>query len=296
MQQSYDLSIARNKLIKNYLIVIQIALFCFIMANIFIVVNFMSIALLTLLMLFFSFITFFDFYKKTSVQYICILLLIFIVCYFGLNRRLRYCNIFYVNIILSIIFIFDFKKDLFKICTLFLFIIVGAGLNIFTDWFHSGMLVTQKQYTALFTMAVILFFLFFVVDIIFIMRKKRMLDWYEYEYRYRKNGNEDQISGRDSVSIEDINLLKSELYEDYKGFLIHFQALFPIFYMKLKKLENASAADLEILSLIKLNYTTNEIAQITNSTIKSVESKKYRIRKKFNLSGTQDLYIWVDSL
>jgi DNA-binding CsgD family transcriptional regulator len=42
-------------------------------------------------------------------------------------------------------------------------------------------------------------------------------------------------------------------------------------------------SDLEYCALIKLDFNTKEIAQSKDISIRTVESKKYRLRKKLNL-------------
>lgn len=53
------------------------------------------------------------------------------------------------------------------------------------------------------------------------------------------------------------------------------------------------AKEIEICAMLVLNFETKEIARFTNSTTRSVESRKYRIRKKLQLSSSEDLTLWM---
>lgn len=76
-----------------------------------------------------------------------------------------------------------------------------------------------------------------------------------------------------------------------------FKLLNPQFVEKL--LENhprLNQNDLEFCSLVKMNLTTKEIAQILRITEQSVRTRKYRILKKIGLSKETDLNSWIMSL
>lgn len=298
MEYSLYLKKAKNNLIKNYLILLQLSITCYIVANFYIVKNIQAVILLSFLFLFIVLIIWFNLYIKKQIQYLTICILIMMVHYFCRNPILIYCNLFYINIALLVVFIFDFKDDIYKICSLFLFISVCIFLNIFTNIFRISAKLSPEQNTIFFSISLLIFILFFFINIFFIKKKRNIIDEYintieQNNIQFNTSINSDTI---DNVNIEEIDLLKINLIEDHKGFLNHFQVLFPIFYAKIKNLENVNISDLELLSLLKLNYTTKEIAQITNSTIKAIESKKYRLRKKFDIPTTEDLYIWVDKL
>lgn len=53
--------------------------------------------------------------------------------------------------------------------------------------------------------------------------------------------------------------------------------------------------DLEFCSLIKMNLSTKEIAQILRITDQSVRTRKYRLLKKLKLSRETDLGTWIDA-
>jgi len=52
----------------------------------------------------------------------------------------------------------------------------------------------------------------------------------------------------------------------------------------------------EVLALMRLGFKTSESAHILNCTIRAIQSKKYRIRKKLGLLASQDLQLWLRNL
>lgn len=81
------------------------------------------------------------------------------------------------------------------------------------------------------------------------------------------------------------------------SFLIRFNELFPKFSEKLLKISpSLKSNDLRICSYMRLNFDTKEIARYGGDTVRSVESKKYRLRKKFNISSSEDINVWISKL
>ncbi len=79
----------------------------------------------------------------------------------------------------------------------------------------------------------------------------------------------------------------------------------PSFFLKFKEIHGDYIAritelapdillsELRFCALIKLGLTTAEIADYTKSTIRSVESRRYRLRKKLNIPADMDLSDWL---
>lgn len=66
------------------------------------------------------------------------------------------------------------------------------------------------------------------------------------------------------------------------------------FYNKLKKRHSdLSILDLRLCSLIKLGLNTKEIANLTNKSVRGVESGRFRLKKKLNLDTSKDIYDYL---
>ena len=77
---------------------------------------------------------------------------------------------------------------------------------------------------------------------------------------------------------------------NYKNFENQFVHVYPDFHKSLLSLHpSLSASDLRLCSYIKMNQYSNEIAQLTGVSIRTVESQRYRLRKKLDLGKDADL-------
>ncbi|RAK19816.1 hypothetical protein B0I03_10978 [Flavobacterium aquaticum] len=128
-------------------------------------------------------------------------------------------------------------------------------------------------------------------------KNKFIDDKNNYEILDLKNDYEvvnSNTNSKDAPSIEAILELKSIAEKDNKLFLERFKDVFSDHINKLTSTyPELTLSDIEILAYFRLNYTAKDIARFTNSSVRSIESKKYRVRKKLNLDSEQDLYSWL---
>ena len=103
--------------------------------------------------------------------------------------------------------------------------------------------------------------------------------------------NEDDT---EKLDHETLNLLISLAEEDDPSFYFKFNDIFPGFSENLLKISpKLTQSDLEYCAMMKLNFDTKKIASIKRLSIGAVESKKYRIRKKLDISTEENIYIWL---
>lgn len=77
------------------------------------------------------------------------------------------------------------------------------------------------------------------------------------------------------------------------GFLFAFERIFPDFTEKLLSIyPEASKSEIEFCALIKTNLSTKEIARYKAIHVRSVQNRKYRIRKKLDIPAEMDIYDW----
>lgn len=96
------------------------------------------------------------------------------------------------------------------------------------------------------------------------------------------------------INLETLNKLVSLAHENNPKFYEKFKEAYPYFYKRLLKVNpKLSYSDLEYCALIRLNLDTKKIATIKRSTVGAIESKKYRIRKKLDISTEENIYIWM---
>ncbi|MDV3505522.1 hypothetical protein CMU89_02125 [Elizabethkingia anophelis] len=103
--------------------------------------------------------------------------------------------------------------------------------------------------------------------------------------------NEDEA---EKLGHETLNLLINLAEKDDPSFYFKFNDVFPDFNENLLKISpKLTQSDLEYCAMMKLNFDTKKIASIKRLSIGAVESKKYRIRKKLDISTEENIYVWL---
>jgi len=106
----------------------------------------------------------------------------------------------------------------------------------------------------------------------------------------RKRENPDESLQEKYYSL--IELIKN----NDPAFLFSFEQIFPDFSEKLLKINpQLSKSEIEFCALLKLNLSTKEIAKLTFIENRTVQNKKYRIRKRLNIPQSADIYNWFNS-
>ena len=89
------------------------------------------------------------------------------------------------------------------------------------------------------------------------------------------------------ISILD-NQLENE--KDWQIFESNFNEVHEIFFKKLKhQFPDLTPGDLKLAAYLKMNLSSKEIAPLLNISIRGVENKRYRLRKKMNLEEDDNL-------
>ena len=69
---------------------------------------------------------------------------------------------------------------------------------------------------------------------------------------------------------------------------------YPDFNKKLLSLHpDLTPSELKICLFLKMNFNTNEICVLTNQKLRTVENKRYRLRKKLGLKPTESLTNYI---
>jgi len=102
---------------------------------------------------------------------------------------------------------------------------------------------------------------------------------------------------RSPVRMEELKEIVELAVSNNPAFLVKFNAYDPAFCKKLLELApNLVAAEIEFCVLLRLNFETKEIARYTKISVRAVEGKKYRIRRKLNIPSDQDINIWMTNI
>ena len=80
-------------------------------------------------------------------------------------------------------------------------------------------------------------------------------------------------------------------------FLDRFKDAYPEFIDQLLTINSGlENSELVFCAMLKLHFTSKEIANYTLVQHRSVQQKKYRIRKKLNIPSETDIYLFFDTL
>ncbi|MDV7695499.1 hypothetical protein N6B72_01080 [Chryseobacterium soli] len=140
---------------------------------------------------------------------------------------------------------------------------------------------------------------YIIFTIIFISAIVIYLIYKRYKTRQKLK---DAVIDQKVLESEELKRKLDNRYEELIHLAIHsdpsfinrFKELYPEFYDNLtSKYQNLTLNDVKLCAFIKLNFSNKEIAEYDHISVRTVESKKYRLRKKLNLSGDIDFNKWV---
>jgi DNA-binding CsgD family transcriptional regulator len=125
-----------------------------------------------------------------------------------------------------------------------------------------------------------------------IIRKNELLG--KVKVQLTSSAQKDSADVRNIVKIIDQNLNQTD---DWEMFLEAFNHADHKFLKKLKKDHpNLSPNDIKLCAYLRLNLSSKEIAPLLNISTRSVEIKRYRLRKKLNLEHDDNLTDYILTL
>lgn len=100
-----------------------------------------------------------------------------------------------------------------------------------------------------------------------------------------------ELKQKVNTSFDEIVLLAKE---NNPEFLTRFREVYPQFAEKLKMIyPDITNDDLRFCAFLKLNFSTKDISDFTFVTVRSVQTRKSRLRKKFSIPSEMDIYLWI---
>lgn len=110
---------------------------------------------------------------------------------------------------------------------------------------------------------------------------------------YKKN----RVTAKPMATEDKYEQLLKMIKTDDPAFLFHFEDMYPNFKTKILNIEpNLSLSDIEFCILLKLNLSTKKIAQLKFLEVRTVQNKKYRIRKRLNIPQEASIYNWFSEI
>lgn len=135
----------------------------------------------------------------------------------------------------------------------------------------------------------LLLILALIIFIYRLKRKNKLLQEQERESQEYLDTQSALNSNREQLNKNLVEMVENK----DPGFIEEFLKVFPGFSEKLRA-ANPSVVDTEIefCAFLKLNMPTKDIARCKNIDPRSVQNRKYRIRKKLNIPNNIDIYLY----
>lgn len=137
--------------------------------------------------------------------------------------------------------------------------------------------------------------LFIFISSIFAYRKH--VDIKKHKDRIIEEHKEQTVILTRNIEKNKFNELIKLAKANNSHFLILFEELYPQFISKLKVLDpKIRNSELSFCAMAYLNFSTKDIAEYTFVTVRAVEKRKSRLRKKYNIPTDEDFNRWMKNL
>lgn len=228
-----------------------------------------------------------------------IVLLTFIVSFFHIytskNAGVEY---FYFSLLFAIPFFLNYKND--RAIIFFLAFIISINFIVCLcfdfDFLPKSKFFEKQDYRTVKMLNILFSIASFLMDIVFIAQKDELINGLIRNTKIKDSTIEDLVKTNTELmkqqmlihhlTEENIQEIFSLAENNSAMFFEKFQVFFPNFIPDILKINsNLIHSELYFCALMKLDFDTKKIAKCTNNSIRAVESKKYRIRKKLNISS-----------
>lgn len=252
-----------------------------------------------------------EYRKNKYVILITFILLNFIITYYSSFCGVESCVfLFYFPLFLAIPFFLNYprnKTEIFIISIIILGSLYLSAIYNFNLIPQSDLVVKYHYQNKLLIMNITFSLLIFRITYYFVGEKKRedyMLvdfnvtkDQYIKDLQVKIETLEEQHK-KEKLSEADISEMIRLAQTNDSIFIERFDLYFPNFFNTIRSASKTTLtlSDLYLCAMLKLNFSNKQIALYSNSTVKSVESKKYRLRKKIEIPADQDFTIWITAV
>lgn len=228
--------------------------------------------------------------ERKNLRIYIVGLTLFMISYIITYNQLGSVYLFFIGIEFALGAVYNITKNRIVLFSAFIVLFFS-----FLNYLDVGQYINKENRLTCFLIHLVYWIIASVIIManIMFLRKKTELTarykkvWNEYK-NYPANVNEDRV---DLIELDE---LVQFAFKNHAGFTMKFKELFPLFTQKIEMLcHSLVTAEFEVIALLKLNLTTKEIAQVTGSSVRAIESKKYRIRKKLNVPSDVDMSMFL---
>lgn len=291
------------ELINRYLLFLS---FLFLFYSVFIIFFFKDMIVSTVLIgitVFFILLIFiegktvrFRWLLKKAIITVFIILTFLVSFFYIYTWRKAGVEYFYFSLLFALPFFFNYKEDYYSILFIVLFIAINfiGCLFLDLDSLPKSKFIKYDDFKIIQLLNILFSITTFLIDIFFISQKDKLIYGLMKETESKDSTIEDLVKTNNELMKQQIiinNLTEDNIAEildlaenDSPLFLDRFQIYFPDFVPNILKINSSLInSEIHICALMRLNFDTKKIALCTNSSVRAVESRKYRIRKKLNI-------------
>ncbi|MFZ4928129.1 helix-turn-helix transcriptional regulator [Chryseobacterium sp. Mn2064] len=208
-------------------------------------------------------------------------------------------SLYYFVIMLASLFVFNTKKTVWYNAIVYstVFILFSIShyhdFRIFTIEGADSIMFSKNQRLITFLQV----FLGFIILGYFIVAKQfKIIELYRRTLRSEDIIAEMRIklNSKDQADLE--GLVKLAMNDDI-AFIPRIKNVFPDLYDHLILINKDMTADeFKLWALLKLGFTTKDIAEYNHLAVRTIQTRKSRLRKSFGIATEVDLYKWIDSI
>ncbi|WP_175627237.1 helix-turn-helix transcriptional regulator [Chryseobacterium sp. JV274] len=167
----------------------------------------------------------------------------------------------------------------------------NAGINMIIKRMHKEQSDQEKRYSFV--------LLYVILSIVFL---GGVIVYFVFKFSKSRERIKDAVINEKVKESENLKRKLSCTYEELimlakqsdPSFMIKFKDSHSDFYdCLISKYPDLNPNDLKLCAFLKLDLSNKQIADYDHISIRTVESKKYRLRKKLKLSRDIDLYKWI---
>ncbi len=265
------------------------------------------LSFVSLILIFFSHI----FFRNKLIVSSLFLFITAVVTYYASVTGIESgCYIYYFTILSALPIFYSTQKDFLYLSIIVTFVLCFFYFSAYKNFTIMGV-EAQKNHKAFQYEFLIINITcnlsLLVINYLFIEEKRK--DYYQTLNRniYIKEKIENltneikslrQIVSKEELSNEKFKDLLQSISINEFLFLEKFERIFPYFKNNLLNCTKVSitSSELSLCAILKLGLSTKEIAVYTNSSLKAIEGRKYRLRKKLSISSDEDLTIWFSNI
>lgn len=205
---------------------------------------------------------------------------------------------FYFSLLFALPFFFNYKEDYYSILLIVIIITLSLIGCVFLelDFLPRSKFIKQDDFKIIQLLNILFFITTFLIDVFFIYQKDKLIYGLMKETEIKASKIENLVKVNNELMKQQIiinNLTEENIAEivelaenDSPFFLEKFQIYFPDFIPNILKINpGLISSEIHICALMRLNFDTKKIALCTNSSVRAIESRKYRLRKKLNISS-----------